>query len=159
MYREETFVFHYWCVSEWDWLFNVTFNDISVMWRHIYRCAGRPKKKLDLRSGSHAIDISQVSRVRPSTYTTTNLFTVIQRNRPISIVFYDAHEDTEDLFSSLPPGSPQGTIIGRPYRHTVDVFKNKQNKQNDVWLNQHIETILFSLIIQFPYANECIFIW
>ena len=58
VYREETFVFHYWCVSEWDWLFRVTFNDISVMWRHIYWCAGGPKKKLDLRSGSHAIDMS-----------------------------------------------------------------------------------------------------
>ena len=31
VYREETFVFHYWCVSEWDWLFWVTFDDISVI--------------------------------------------------------------------------------------------------------------------------------
>ena len=27
------------------------------------------------------------------------LFTIILRNRPISVVFYDAHGDTEDLFS------------------------------------------------------------
>ena len=97
VYREETFVFHYWYVSEWDWLFNVTFNDISVMWRHIYRCAGGPKrKKLGLRSGSHAID----------TNTTANIFTVILRNRQISVVFTDAHENTEDLFSSSPPSVP-----------------------------------------------------
>ena len=35
--------------------------------------------------------------VRPSTNTTDNLFTVIPRNRPISVAFYDAHKDTEDL--------------------------------------------------------------
>ena len=54
VYRGKRFFFHYWCVSDWDWLFNVTFNDISVMGRHIYRCAGGPKKKkLGLRSGSN----------------------------------------------------------------------------------------------------------
>ena len=40
------------------------------------------------------------------------------------------------VFSSPSPGSPQGTIIGR---NTVDVFKNKQNKQNDVWLTNNSE--------------------
>ena len=30
-------------------------------------------------------------------------FTVIPRNHPISLVFYDAHGDTEDLFSSYSP--------------------------------------------------------
>ena len=48
-------------ISEWielDWLFNVTINDISVIYVTAHRCAGGPKKKLDLRSGSHAIDFS-----------------------------------------------------------------------------------------------------
>ena len=40
------------------WLFNVTINDISVIYVTAHRCAGGLKKKLDLRSGSHAIDIS-----------------------------------------------------------------------------------------------------
>ena len=40
--------------------------------------------------------------------TWANLFTVAQRNRPISIAFYDAHWGTEDLFSSDTPGSPDG---------------------------------------------------
>ena len=44
-------------VSEWVWLFNVTFNDISVIYVTANRCAGG-LKKLNLRSGSHAIDIS-----------------------------------------------------------------------------------------------------
>ena len=35
-----------------DWLFNVTINDISVIYVTAHRCAGGLKKKLDLRSGS-----------------------------------------------------------------------------------------------------------
>ena len=37
---------------EWNWLFNVTINDISVIYVTAHRCAGGLKKKLDLRSGS-----------------------------------------------------------------------------------------------------------
>ena len=40
---------------EWDWLLNVTCNDISVIYRNYvtaHRCAGGLKKKLGLRSGS-----------------------------------------------------------------------------------------------------------
>ena len=45
-------------VSEWvNWLSNVTINDISVIYVTAHRCAGGLKKKLDLRSGSHAIEI------------------------------------------------------------------------------------------------------
>ena len=46
------------CWVELNWLFNVSINDISVIYVTAHRCAGRLKKKLDLRSGSHAIDIS-----------------------------------------------------------------------------------------------------
>ena len=40
-------------VSEWvsEWLFNVTINDISVIYVTAHRCAGGLKKELDLRSG------------------------------------------------------------------------------------------------------------
>ena len=37
---------------ELNWLFNVTINDISVIYVTEHRCAGGPKK-FDLRSGSH----------------------------------------------------------------------------------------------------------
>ena len=37
---------------ELNWLFNVTINDISVIYVTAHRCAGRLKEKLDLRSGS-----------------------------------------------------------------------------------------------------------
>ena len=46
------------CILEWkssEWvncLFNVTINDISVIYVTAHRCAGGLKKKLDLRSGS-----------------------------------------------------------------------------------------------------------
>ena len=47
--------------SEVNWLFNVTINDISVIYVTAHRCAGG-LKKLDLRSGwSNAIDISKGS--------------------------------------------------------------------------------------------------
>ena len=46
-----------------EWLFNVTINDISVIYVTAHRCAGGLKKKL---SGSHAIDISQGSLTCPS---------------------------------------------------------------------------------------------
>ena len=49
--ERKTFVFHY-------WLFNVTFNDISVIYVTTNACAGWPKNKFDLTSGSQAIDIS-----------------------------------------------------------------------------------------------------
>ena len=80
-------------------LFNVTFNDISVTHVTAYRCVGG-LKKLELRSGSHTIHISYGSLTRPSELRHVTLFTVIPRNCPISVAFYDAHGDTEDLFSS-----------------------------------------------------------
>ena len=36
---------------EVNWLFNVTSNDISVIYVTAHRCEGGLKKKLDLRSG------------------------------------------------------------------------------------------------------------
>ena len=33
----------------------------------------------------------------------TNFFTIISKNRPISVTFYDARGDMEDLYSRLKP--------------------------------------------------------
>ena len=41
-------------MSEWDWLLNVTCNDISVIYVTAHRCTGGLKKKFDLRSGSQS---------------------------------------------------------------------------------------------------------
>ena len=42
------------CVWIVNWLFNVTVNDISVIYVTAHRCAGGLKKKLDIRSGSQS---------------------------------------------------------------------------------------------------------
>ena len=68
------------------WIFKVTINDISVI--HVTGSL----KELDLRLGSYAIDISEGSLMCPSKHQHgAILFTVILRNLPISIAFYDAH--------------------------------------------------------------------
>ena len=76
---------------------NVTCNNISVTYVRVHRCAGG-LKKLDLRSGSqrnrYFVGFFHVSVQAP---TRGLFFTVIPRNRPISVAFYDAHGDTEDL--------------------------------------------------------------
>ena len=41
-------------------IFNVICNDISAIYVTAHTCAGELKKKLDLMSGSNAIDISMV---------------------------------------------------------------------------------------------------
>ena len=71
-------------------MLNVTCNDISVIYVTAQRRAGG-LKKLDLRSGSqrhrHFVGFFNVPVQAP---TRANLFTVILRNRPISVAFYDA---------------------------------------------------------------------
>ena len=53
VYREETFVSNpYWCVSEWVLTLH------STIYVTAHRCEGEPKKTLDLRSGSYAINSS-----------------------------------------------------------------------------------------------------
>ena len=84
-------------------LFKVTFNNISVTYVTAHICAGSLKKKLDPRSGSHAINILQGSLKCPSKHRHgANLFMVIPRNRPISVAFNDAHGD-QRTYSRLKP--------------------------------------------------------
>ena len=72
-------------------LFNVTFNDNSVILCDGTEMFRRTEDKLDIRSGSHAIDISKGSLTCPSNHRHgANPFTGIPRNRPISVGFYDA---------------------------------------------------------------------
>ena len=61
------------------------------------RCTGR-LKKLDLQSGSNAKHFVWFFSV-PVQAPGPPFFTVLPGNRPISVVFNDAHGDTEDLFS------------------------------------------------------------
>ena len=68
-----------------DWLFNVTWNDISVIYVTAHRCAGGLKKKLDLRSGSqrhrHFVGFFNVPVQAPTR--DHPFYTVIPTHRPI----------------------------------------------------------------------------
>ena len=73
-------------VSEWvNLLFNVTINDISVIYVTAHRCAGKLKKKLDLRSGSqrhrHFVGFFNVPVLAPTR--DHPFYTVIPTHRPI----------------------------------------------------------------------------
>ena len=82
-------------------LLNVTINDSSFIQVTADLYAGTLKKRFDIRSGSHAIDISSGSLTLPSKHEHgAFLFTVIPRICPISVAIYDAHGDTDFTFSS-----------------------------------------------------------
>ena len=68
-----------------NWLFNITINDISVIYVTAHRCAGGLKKKLDLRSGSqrhrHFVGFFNVPVLAPTR--DQPFYTVIPTHRPI----------------------------------------------------------------------------
>ena len=72
---------------ELNWLFNVTINDISVIYVTAHRCAGGLKKKLYLRSGSqrhrHFVGFFNVPVLAPTR--DQPFYTVIPTHRPIQM--------------------------------------------------------------------------
>ena len=72
-------------VVELNCLFNVTINDISVIYVTAHRCAGGLKKKYDLRSGSqrhrHFVGFFNVPVLAPTR--DQPFYTVIPTHRPI----------------------------------------------------------------------------
>ena len=70
---------------ELNWLFNVTINDISVIYVTAHRCAGGLKKKLDLRSGSqrHRHFVGFFNVPVPAPTRDQPFYTVIPTHRPI----------------------------------------------------------------------------
>ena len=72
----------------WDWLLNVTCNDISVRYVTAHRCAGRLKKKLNLRSDSqrhrHFVGFFNVPVQAPTR--SYPFYTVIPRNRCLILI-------------------------------------------------------------------------
>ena len=88
-----------------NWLINVTFNDVSVIHVTAHRCGGG-LKKLDRRSGYNNRHFGG-SYTWPFKHRHWPTFLQLVKRRlkcrPISVAFYDAHGDTEDLFSSETP--------------------------------------------------------
>ena len=76
--------YKFWLMGEVNWLFNVTINDISVIYVTAHRCAGG-LKKLDLRSGSqrhrHFVGFFYVPVLAPTR--DHPFYTVIPTHRPI----------------------------------------------------------------------------
>ena len=74
---------------EFDWLFNVTCNDISLIYVTANICAGGTKKKFDLRSGSqHHRHFVGFFYVPVQAQTWGHPFnTIIPRNHPIKSPF------------------------------------------------------------------------
>ena len=71
---------------------------------------------------------------------------VIPRNRPISVAFYDAHGDTEDLLSSYIPGSPG---------------KNCKQCVNESWSKEHHRRywIWYCFVLSVSFALFCVLAW
>ena len=91
----------------WFWfqidylLFNVTFNDVSVIYVTAHTCIEKEVwPTVGLPRHRH---FAGFFNVPVQAHTRATLFTVIPRSCPISIAFYDAHGDTEDVLHSRVP--------------------------------------------------------
>ena len=83
--REVCNIWYYVARLNLNCLFNVTINDISVIYGTAHRCAGGLKKKYDLRSGSqrhrHFVGFFNVPVLAPTR--DKPFYTVIPTHRPI----------------------------------------------------------------------------
>ena len=82
---------------------------LSYMCEGTYMCAGGLKKKLDLRSGSHAIDISEFSLTCPFKHRHgANFLRLFRETAPFQLPFTTRMEiPRSDLFSSYTPRVPR----------------------------------------------------
>ena len=101
-------------------LFNVTINDISVIYVTAHRCAGGLKKKLDLRSGSqrhrHFVGFFNVSVLAPTR--DHPFYTVIPTHRPFKSPFTITLGIRRCTFSTQPPGPSRGYQVCKIYKYT-----------------------------------------
>ena len=98
--------------SEWDWLLNVTCNDISVIYVKAHRYAGGLKKKMDQRWGFKChrlfIEFFNVPVQEPK-------LGQHFKDRPILVAFFYTHWDREKRMthSRLNPPGPRGSLNKR----------------------------------------------
>ena len=78
------------------WLLKVTINDISVIHVTAHRCAGGLKKLDRYFVAFLDVPVKATTRGQP--------FYGYSKKPPHLVAFYDAHWDTEDLFSSIASG-------------------------------------------------------
>ena len=95
-------------VSEWDWLLNVTYNDISVIYVTAHRCADGLKKKFDLRSRSQRHRHFVPSKYRHE----ANLRGTARFQSP-----FTTHMETRRAYYSvIHPRAPKGGILRQEKR-------------------------------------------
>ena len=86
---------------ELNWLFNVTINDISVLYVTAHRCAGGLKRSWTYGRPPNAIDISQGSLTCPSKHRHgTTLFIRLFRETSLFSCLLRHAGDKEDTFST-----------------------------------------------------------
>ena len=104
-----------------NWLFNVTINDISVIYVTAHRCAGVLKKKLDLRSSSqrhrHFIGFFNVL-VQAQTQGHSFFFYGYSEKLPHLVTFYDTL-GIQRTHPRLNPRVPTGTMIQNDIKNIV----------------------------------------
>ena len=100
---------------------------MSLIYVTAHRCAGG-LKKLNLQAGSqrhrHFVGFFNVPVQAP---TRDPPFTVIPRNRPILVAFYDTHWDTEDTFST-PTSSVRLHICAVTYMTEISLIVTLNNQ-------------------------------
>ena len=98
---------HFQFEFEFDWLLNVTCNDISVIYVTAHRCAGGIKKNLDLRSGfqGHRHFVGFFS-VPVQAQTQGHPFYGYSENLPHLVAFYDTLGIRRTYSRLKPPRGP-----------------------------------------------------
>ena len=103
-------------------------------------CAGGLKKKMDIRSGSHAIDISWDSLSCPSKHQYgATLFTIILRNRPFQSTF-TTRLGIRETYSHFKPQGPHGDMILLVAQNKISYIYTSQYANYPLicwWLNNN----------------------
>ena len=126
-------------IGEVNWLFNVTINDISVIYVTAHRCAGG-LKKLDLRSGSqrhrHFVGFFNVPVLAPTR--DHPFYMVIPTHRHL-VAFYDHAGDTEDKHFRLNPQGPHGAHRRLCKNASPDQFGSRLHRLSFIFFDKMIK--------------------
>ena len=135
-------------------LFTVTCNVISVMYVTEHRCAGGLKKKLNLRSGSHTIDISLGSLICPSKHRHgATLLRLFRGTAPFQSPF-TTRMGIRRTFSRHTPQGPHGGLAANKLKVFLKVLsvisRSYCRRRKEVMLCSLFCTVRLSDLFPFP---------